>query len=223
MGRFSTHHITDEELSLYIDGELSEQTRRRVEAHLRVCASCQQAYEDMRQTVMLLRQMPRVVPPRAFTLSEQDVAQQERRRGRPLWLRWATAMAAAALVFVIALDVFLTTSPHEFGFTLDHSVEETIVSPQASSSQPPLGTTPVATPTPMRALAPRVAAVPAPQNQSPPTPEHIMKSVRPTATTSPSITVQTRKRYHELDILKWLEIGLGGALGILLLTYFLWK
>ncbi len=97
-------HLSNEQLSLLIDGRLSEKERERVEAHLRACATCRDAYEGLRQTVALLRATPRVAVPRAFTLSEADVGRAPA-RSSATWTRWATALVGLVLVLVIGLDV----------------------------------------------------------------------------------------------------------------------
>ena len=45
-------HI-DEQLSAYLDGELSEQERQQVEAHLKTCPSCRADYEQLRRVAEL--------------------------------------------------------------------------------------------------------------------------------------------------------------------------
>ena len=110
MGIRKREHVTDEELSLLIDGMLDERTSRRVQTHLQQCDACHQRYEELRQTVVLLHKVPRVSVPRAFTLTEADVTGRARQRGRALpWMRWATALVAAMLVAVVGLDL-LTAS-----------------------------------------------------------------------------------------------------------------
>ncbi len=101
-------HLSDEQLSLLLDGRLSEKERQRVEAHLRACAICQDAYQGLRQTVALLRATPRVAVPRAFTLSEADVGRAPARGAAPTWTRWATALVGLMLLVVLGVDAFVS-------------------------------------------------------------------------------------------------------------------
>src|SRR5688500_18178894 len=63
-----------EELSAYIDGALDAGARESVRLHLEGCEPCQTDYEELLVTQNLLRSVPVVVPPRAFTLTEEMVA-----------------------------------------------------------------------------------------------------------------------------------------------------
>lgn len=101
-------HLSDEQLSLLLDGRLSEKERRRAMAHLQACARCKEAYEGLQQTVALLRAAPRVRVPRAFTLTEADVGRVPARGSSPAWTRWATALVGLALVLVLGLDFSLS-------------------------------------------------------------------------------------------------------------------
>ncbi len=100
-----SNHLSDEQLSLLLDGRLSEKDRRGAEMHLQACARCREAYEELRQTVALLRAAPRVAVPRAFTLSEADIGRVSARTLAPTWARWATALAGLALVLLLGLDL----------------------------------------------------------------------------------------------------------------------
>jgi predicted anti-sigma-YlaC factor YlaD len=62
-----------EELSAYIDGALGVAERESVHLHLEGCALCRTDYEELLATQNLLRSVPVVVPPRAFTLTEEMV------------------------------------------------------------------------------------------------------------------------------------------------------
>src|SRR5260370_36626675 len=59
-----------EQLSAFLDGELSESERVALELHLAGCAACQRALGELRQVRALLRALPVPVLPRSFTLPE---------------------------------------------------------------------------------------------------------------------------------------------------------
>ncbi len=99
------HRFANKRLSAYVDGQLSERDRTRVEAHLRVCAECRSEVRTLSWTKSLLREAPRVPLPRSFLIREADVAS----RPSATWvmpaLRWATALVAVIFVAVLVGDV----------------------------------------------------------------------------------------------------------------------
>lgn len=106
-GRFHLH-LTDEELSSYLDGYLDATERGRVEAHLAGCSECAVVLEELRATVALLRQLPRVPVPHSFAIPA-DTARAATRPGRRFQLffaaRAATAMMAALFVLLVVGDL----------------------------------------------------------------------------------------------------------------------
>jgi hypothetical protein len=63
-----------EELSAYIDGALGAAEHETVRVHMEGCALCRAEYEELSMTRNLLRSMPMIAPPRAFTLTEEMTA-----------------------------------------------------------------------------------------------------------------------------------------------------
>ena len=89
-------------LSAYMDQQLGLHEREEVEQHLKACRGCQQELDSLRATVQLLHRVPQVSPARSFAVTEA--------KPMPRWspfpvLRTATAVVAAFLVLVFALDV----------------------------------------------------------------------------------------------------------------------
>lgn len=62
-------HLTTEEISAYLDGELTSSEQDRLTQHLRSCSSCEQELHELRQTITLLKALPRPALPRTFTLT----------------------------------------------------------------------------------------------------------------------------------------------------------
>lgn len=212
-------HIDDQTLSLYLDGQLDEATRSRVEAHIQSCAACRESLETLQQTVHLVRHVPRVVPPRAFTLSEADVKRPRQAATSWGWTRWASALVAALLVLTVGLDVFLNTwAPQgapppavETALVEKAAIKETAAlqahaeqapTPMMKSlSVPPPGQleTSSLTATPMPTPAPSPTPVP-----TPPTEEHELPPVQPAPLP------------HQWPWYRWLEIILAAALATLI-------
>lgn len=105
------HRFTAENLSAYIDRELTAAERSRVERHLATCAECRRDVESLQETVALLRRVPARPVPRSFTLPASARAVQARQRR---WntafgaLRTATVTIATMLVLVFAGDAALS-------------------------------------------------------------------------------------------------------------------
>ncbi|MCC7352936.1 MAG: zf-HC2 domain-containing protein [Anaerolineae bacterium] len=107
-------HIASELLSAYIDNEVTAQERKEVAAHLATCASCREDLQSLRNAVVLVRALPRMAVPRAFTLTEAMVGAQPRRARSPwivTYLRGATVVAAMMLVVLVGGDLFLRSAP----------------------------------------------------------------------------------------------------------------
>ncbi|RME54062.1 MAG: hypothetical protein D6790_17160 [Caldilineae bacterium] len=134
MNQPSHEAISDELLSAYIDGAVTVEERRRVEAALRTDPQVAWRHESLRQTVALLRSLPQVPAPRPFTVTEAQVAdvlarRRSRSQVRPssregwwagflaflnsgnLALRNAAAVAAALFVILAVTGPFLRGRP----------------------------------------------------------------------------------------------------------------
>lgn len=103
-----------EQLSAFLDGELSEGERIALERHLQGCAACQRARAELRQVRALLRALPVPALPRAFTLPESGAVPESLRPAaqRPaasaIRLRLAgAAQGAGTLAAAVGLVVLL--------------------------------------------------------------------------------------------------------------------
>lgn len=93
-----------ENLSAYIDDQLSPRERSRLEARLRQSLEMRNALEELRRTRQLLRSLPAVHAPRNFTLTPEMVGvRREVPRSYPV-LRLVSAMATMLLVLVMVGD-----------------------------------------------------------------------------------------------------------------------
>lgn len=61
-------HLTMEQLSAYLDKQLTPAEQASVDAHLHACEQCRLALADLRTTVGLVRAMPQPTLPRSFAL-----------------------------------------------------------------------------------------------------------------------------------------------------------
>lgn len=66
-----THvHLTDDELSAYVDDDLTPMERRLADAHLAGCDACRVQIADLRALTTLLRGLPQAPVPRSFQLPQ---------------------------------------------------------------------------------------------------------------------------------------------------------
>jgi predicted anti-sigma-YlaC factor YlaD len=61
-------HLTTEQLSAFIDKQLSVEEQSHVDEHLKQCEQCQLWLKELRQTVMLVHALPQPQLPRSFAL-----------------------------------------------------------------------------------------------------------------------------------------------------------
>lgn len=104
----SEHEWAAQQLSAYLDSELSCSDGARVEAHLRECQTCVEELRTLRWTVSLAAQMPALRAPRSFLITQAMARPRRRLFGVAyVYLRGATVAAAALLSLVVATDFLL--------------------------------------------------------------------------------------------------------------------
>jgi hypothetical protein len=109
------HDAIDEELlSAYLDGQVTPEDRRRIEAALAGDTVLAGSLAALRYTKTLLAEAPRIPAPRPFTLNEAMLGRGRQRRGwlawlQPAYLRGAAALAAVMLLVLVVGDVGVRT------------------------------------------------------------------------------------------------------------------
>jgi hypothetical protein len=134
-------HLTTEQISAFLDQQLSAQEQSVCQTHLSVCDSCQQQLAELQQTVLLVRALPRVPLSRSFVLpiestiqntaiAEQEASSSHQARlvhNRILrWPRYVHTGMSVTSALVAVLGLFFILS----GLL-------TIASPNAGTSQVP--------------------------------------------------------------------------------------
>lgn len=112
-------HLTTEQLSAFLDKQLTPQEQAFFDAHLQSCQRCQYVLAELRGTVALLRAMPEPPVPRSFTLPAsiaqtpvarpQPLPMQERQRRAPRYMLQRTVRAVSTLAAVIAILFILSS------------------------------------------------------------------------------------------------------------------
>jgi anti-sigma factor RsiW len=182
----STKHPTDwerqrEQLSAYLDGELSAAERAEIARHLPTCAECRGELAGLRRVRTLLGALPAPALPRSFTLpaSGAAISRTPVAPSRPTWYRasqWAGSLAASIGLFLLlgnALLGALGASPA--GTATGAKQSPAFDSAQATQTtararqSPDVGSNPGVTNTP---TADQAQATPTPRPSSPPPDTH---------------------------------------------------
>jgi hypothetical protein len=127
---FDKHNRMRQDLCAYIDGELSPDAIRKLEAHLESCAQCTQTLEELRATSTQLSAITPIEAPRSFALTHEmvgDTARQPERRPGAAYatgLRYAAAGLAVALAVVIFVDGADLGSDNSSTSTQDSALQE---------------------------------------------------------------------------------------------------
>jgi hypothetical protein len=95
-------------LSAYLDGALTPAERAALEARLQADAALRRDLDGLRQTVALVRALPRLAAPRSFALTPAQAGLVDRPRPLPFFVSSAfSALSAAAAVVLLALGSYL--------------------------------------------------------------------------------------------------------------------
>ncbi|MGX8699524.1 MAG: zf-HC2 domain-containing protein, partial [bacterium] len=93
------HELAQEAMSAKLDGVISPAEEARLEAHLTACPDCAALFETMREMQGLFAldyEPPEELVPAVMEKIREDAP--AKKRGKVLWLRWASLAAALALV-----------------------------------------------------------------------------------------------------------------------------
>ena len=116
-------HLTSEQLSAYLDGEVAFHESREIEGHLGACADCRGRFDTMQRTVSGIWRLERAAPPPGLsTRVRAEVA--AARRPEPAFARNVVAYVfglpnrpslrtAAAVALPLVLSLFLFTNGME--------------------------------------------------------------------------------------------------------------
>jgi anti-sigma factor RsiW len=128
-----------ERLSAYLDGDLPPQQVEALEARLRSEAELRRRLEELRHTIAQLRDMPPVRAPRNFTLTPEMAGLKPRRPPLFSFFRFASAVAAVALVVVIGLDLAVASGqlPSLSGVAGDMTEETALFNDAAQQAEAP--------------------------------------------------------------------------------------
>jgi len=97
-------HIKQDDLSAYLDGQISRTDAARIDQRLAQCADCRQELDALRSTVSLLQRMPELALPRSFVMPGPPPAPLAIRPPAPLRMpQWVYSGSAAVAALVLAV------------------------------------------------------------------------------------------------------------------------
>ena len=129
------HSKLRELLSSYIDGEVTDAERARVEGHLATCDACREELESLRWTVSVLREMPEVQTSRSFAVSAPSDRAPERPRLVTV-TRWAASAAAVLLVALVLSEVVARLVEYDIELTVESQQDADIRAAPAAAASP---------------------------------------------------------------------------------------
>jgi len=104
-------HLTDEQLSLFLDDRLDSTEVGAVHGHLESCDECNRSLQELTATVLALRALPVPPVPRSFQLVEPPkVSLWSRLFGSGVALQGLAAAAAALFVVLLSTDMWTESS-----------------------------------------------------------------------------------------------------------------
>lgn len=119
----------------FLDGEISEEEKEIMTAHLEECEECRTLLDELEQTVTLFRNIEAVQAPIGFASNvAARLPQRTRQRGPRKWLRQHPILTAAALFFMLMSASFFSTfeNDQQFSFTKQPNIiveGETVIVP----------------------------------------------------------------------------------------------
>ena len=129
------HSKLRELLSSYIDGEVTDAERARVEEHLATCDACHEELESLRWTVSVLKEMPEIQTSRSFAVSAPSDRAPERPRLVTV-TRWAASAAAVLLVALVLSEVVAKLVESDIDLTVESQQDADIPAAPAPAAAP---------------------------------------------------------------------------------------
>jgi anti-sigma factor RsiW len=130
-----TGHLSDEDLSVFIDGELRGRRLDAAQRHVASCPDCSAAIDALREVKTLVSRLPQVEPSRSFVLSPSMAGVgQTRPQPAPRRTSFAFVPAVALTLLVALFAADLTVSTSDSSNDEASTASEAMVAKDASSN-----------------------------------------------------------------------------------------
>jgi hypothetical protein len=129
-----------EQISAYLDGQLSSNEQRKLEERLRTRPELQTILDDLKRTKALLRMAPHRRAPRNFLLTPAMVGQQKAKRAQSTFLNlfpvlsFTSALAILALVVSVVFELLPGSSA---SMAADRQANQVAMAPAISQAEMP--------------------------------------------------------------------------------------
>ena len=112
-------HPDPEQLSAYIDGELTGTDRDDLEQHLRGCSDCSATVRALRGTLADMRALPQPVPSEQTSWALRSAIAKARKKPAERYRRWmvGAGTVAAAVIAIVAISLNTHSPRQTFGET----------------------------------------------------------------------------------------------------------
>ena len=151
-------HPDPEQLSAYVDGELTGADRDDLEQHLTGCSECSSTLRGLRATLADMRAMPAPVPSEQESWALRSAINKARKRPAKRYRQWVTAVGAVAAVFGLIVVLANTKTASS---TFSHTGTEVAPAIPAPGQAQDLSLIQVDPTNYTRATAPQLIAAPA--------------------------------------------------------------
>jgi anti-sigma factor RsiW len=128
------------DIALYVEGDLPPARARDIEGHLTSCSACRELLTDLRESQAVLKELRQdtVHPAALSSVRSRVLAEIDGTRWRPVWGRWVYALSGGLFLLMISVGWLLN-----IGKPPATPVEDSLSSnalPSADAVQPSVGT-----------------------------------------------------------------------------------
>ena len=128
-------HLNDKTIQSYIDNELPESERKKVEMHLKECASCKQRVESQRDFSEKMKKSLETLVPEDIALPEFSFGRTERPEVNVNRIVLISSLATACSIALIAVLVNLLSKPKPAKYIFDYYTIEDYDANKPSAEQ----------------------------------------------------------------------------------------
>lgn len=125
-------HISDRQLSAYIDNDLSDAERQNILAHTAECAPCKKRLDEYLAAQSMLRRLPQVAVDEEFALTRIRARIDSEEREEKTALAWRNIWYPLAGLVTTALVTLILF------FTLSYSGEQSLLNGKTTLAQGPM-------------------------------------------------------------------------------------
>ena len=128
-------HLNDKTIQSYIDHELPESDRKKVEMHLKVCASCRQKVELQRDFSEKIKKSLKILVPNDDAVPEFSFGKATRPEVNVTRIVFISSLATASAIALIVMAINLLSKPKPTDYIFDFYTMEDYDANKPSAEQ----------------------------------------------------------------------------------------